>query len=232
MLVVLVPKLSATKDEVVAHPSATVEFNQNLVPLNLTLQRFGAAKPRGDNFFNLLGMSAGGRELNSTDPVTSEFAPGQFTDLNNDQKMSAPAFQELPSGMRANGAALVKFSTPVKRDYGYQDHVIDSAAEEFRFFAKTVNYSLSAATALTLLGGSALGHSDLYKERSAALPTGNEIKVGGGGYRVVHTATMQPAVGIDASSSHIGAVKALGNLISSNPALAGKLMVVPEHELV
>jgi hypothetical protein len=230
MMVVLVPRVASLDNEVVAHPSASIEFNQNLLPLNLTLQRFGAAKPSTENNFDLLGMSAGGDLV--AEAVFGEFPPAQYTELTNDQKMSAPAFQQLRSGIRAKGEALVKFSTPVKRDYGYQDHVVDSAAEEFRFLNLLTTFNVLSSTAASYLGGSALGHSDVYKDRVAALPTGDEIKLTASGYRVVNTATLAIAGDAIASTSHIEAVQALSIMVSASPALAGKLMVVPEHELV
>ena len=230
MMVVLVSKVATLENEVVAHPSASIEFNQNLLPLNVTLQRFGAAKPANENNFDLLGMSATADLV--PEAVSGEFPPGQFFELNNDQKMSAPAFQQLRSGIRAKGESLVSFTNPVKRDYGYQDHVVDSAAEEFRFLNVLTTFNVFSSTAASYLGGSALAHSDVYKDRVASLPTGNEIKVTAGAYRVVHSATLQAADEASAASSHIEAVQAISRMVAASPALAGKLLVVPEHELV
>ena len=102
--------------------------------------------------------------------MKTEFAPAQFFELTNDQKMSAPAFREFDSGLRANAAALVKFSAAVPRDFGYEDGVKDDAAEEFKFLAKRRS-TIDATLAIDTLAGGALGRSDLYKERVNALAT-------------------------------------------------------------
>ncbi len=232
LLVALVRNRVTRKDEVVAHPSGTIEFNQNLVPLELNLERFGAAKPKGDTFFALSDMTVGGNVLpvSATEKIISEFAPGQYRELTNDQKMSAPAFQNMPSGIRASGAALVSFTKAIERPIGYRSDVIDEAAQESVFAFLVTQFDLSALTAVSLLGGSALGRSQLYDQRRAALPTGNEIRVESGGYRVVHAATMEPAAA--SSSSHVYAVAAMHDLVAANPALAGALVVVGDHELV
>lgn len=231
LLVQLKPKLAVADTEVLAHPSATLEFNERAIPLKVTLQRFGAAKPSGPAFFDVTGMAAGADFV--AEPVQTEFAPAQFFELTNDQKMSSPAFKPFDSGLRASAGALVKFPKSVQRDFGYEYGVIDAIAEESQLvFLKKVSYSLTAAVAIETLAGGAIGRSELYRERAAALPTGNEIRMSPGGYRIVDAATMQPTASLATLSNHIVAEQALQAIVTASPAYAGKLMVIPEHELV
>ena len=127
MLVQLVPRMTVGENDVLAHPSAVLEFNQRAIPLKQTLQRFGAAKPVGPVFFDVSGLRTTAGDLFG-DPVRTEFAPAQFFELTNDQKMSSPAFKELDSGFRADAARLVRFAKPVERDFGYEDGVRDAEA--------------------------------------------------------------------------------------------------------
>lgn len=229
LLVQLRSKLRVAENEILAHPSATLEFTERAIPLKVTLQRFGAAKPVGPALFDIIGMTAG-VDL-ATEPVKTEFAPAQFFELSNDDKMSAPAFRSFDSGLRANGLALVRFGKAVQRDFGYEDGVIDAVAEEFRFRSKVLRFDVDAIQAAQSLGGGALGRSELYRERRAALPSGDEIKLAPGGYRVVDAATLQPAASVAALDNHVAADQALRSLVAASPALAGRLMVVAEHEL-
>jgi len=231
MLVQLVPRLQVDKTEVLAHPSAILEFSEHALPLKVTLQRFGAAKPQGAAFFDVVGMMTSAGDL-VTEPVRSEFAPAQFFELTNDQKMSSPAFKEFDSGVRANPAALVKFVEPVPRDFGYESGVKDAIAEEFPQRLRGMLTSVDSARALAWLGGGSLARSDLYKERTAARPTGQEIKINPGGYRIVDAATQVAVTGVGILSNDIVAGQKVQQMVVESPALAGRLIALPEHELV
>jgi hypothetical protein len=227
LLVTLKANLTVGDGELLAHPSATLEFNQNTVPLKLTLQRFFAGKPSGDKIFDLTGMSPAPLV---SEPVRSEFAPAQYFDLSNDDKMSAPAFRNLESGIRANGAALVQHGGDAPRDYHYRDNIIDSAGQESPFFGKYARLQIAGRAALAGLNGSAVAQSGVFLDRVNARPTGDEVKVSTGGYRIVDSATMQPAVK-STLDSHIAASQTLSGMLAANPSLTGKLMVVSEHEV-
>ena len=230
LLVQLTPRLGVTDPaEILAHPAATLEFNERAMPLKVKLERFGAAKPTGAATFEITGMTA-----NADLPIEtlkSEFAPAQFFELTNDQKASAPAFQTFDSGVRANGLALVAFSKSAPRDFGYEDGWIDAATEISRARSRLVAYDVSAAYALESLGGSALAQSSVYKERAAALPTGLEIKLNPGAYQVVDAATLQPAALAGVHGSAVAAQQAMQSLVAASPGLAGRLQVVAQHEL-
>jgi len=231
LLVQLTPKLGvAHADEILAHPSATLEFNERALPLRVKVQRFGAAKPMGAANFDITAMVVAGAELVPV-RVESEFAPAQFFDLTNDQKASAPAFQSLDSGVRADAGKLVAFSKAVPRDFGYEDGVRDAAAAASRFRSTTVVFNTSAAYALQSLAGSALAQSSAYKERVATLPTGLEVKLNSSAYQVIDMNTMQPVSAAGAHGSAVAARQALQGLLAAMPALAGSLQVMAAHEL-
>ena len=230
LLVQLKPKLPIAAGEILAHPSSTLEFSERAIPLKVTIQRFGAAKPSGPSRFEVTGMTAG--DDLAVAPVQSEFAPAQFFELSNDAKVSAPAFQAFDSGLRADPVALVRFGKPVRRDFGYEDGVIDSAAQEFAHRSSVLSHAVDTLQALDLLAGSSAGRSDLFRARSATLPTGTEVRLAPVGYRVVDVATMKPAVAAAGLDSHVAAQQALQRIVAESPALAGRLTVVPEHELV
>lgn len=232
----LSPNLATAENEVLAHPSATLAFNQHSLPLGENLRRFGAAKPVGATFFDLVGMSTSRGSLETGEPpLHSEFAPAQFFELSNDEKISAPAFKDFKSGLQADGSELARFTKAVRHDLGYEVHVIDPDAEDAPFiFLKALRFNLQKSQALDLLRGSAIARSDVYRERFANLPTGDEIKPASaaGSYRVVDKTTLTPVVGVGALDNHIAAKRVHADMVASNPGLAGKLMVVPEHELV
>lgn len=233
MLVQLVPRMKVKEDDVLAHPSAVLEFNQRAIPLKQTLQRFGAAKPVGPAFFDVAGLTTTAGDLVG-EPVQTEFAPAQFFELTNDQKMSSPAFKELDSGFRANAAALVRFAKPVERDFGYEDGVRDAVAVDAPLLGLVLILvaGIDSTLALDWLGGASVARSELFKERVAALPTGQEVKINPGRYRIVDASTQLPVTGVGALSNEFVAAQTVQQLVTASPALAGQLAVLPEHELV
>jgi hypothetical protein len=235
LVVQLVPRLSIAENETLAHPSATLEFNQHTLPLNETLQRFGAAVPAGARFFDIIGMKTKHGSLPALEvlPLKSEFAPAQFFELSNDEKISAPAFRSFKSGVRADGAALVEFTKAVRRDLVYEAHVIDPVAEDApQSLAKLLLFNVRASEAANLLRGAAIARSSIYKDRVASLPTGAEVKRVTPGYCVVDKATLTPIAGIGVLDNHVTAKRAHADAVALNPSLAGKLLVISENELV
>jgi hypothetical protein len=85
--------------EILAHPHATLQVTQRLVPLERTLERFGGDLPSGPNLFRIASATLAG---NATEPQPLEdlFAPAQFTALTDDEKLARPSFELMRSGVR------------------------------------------------------------------------------------------------------------------------------------
>jgi hypothetical protein len=96
---------------VLAHPLATPQVRQRVVPLERTLDRFGTSVPSGAKRFRITLATIGGVRTTVT-PLTDRFAPAQFTALSDDAKLSAPSFEPMTSGAAlgadgyATGAAV------------------------------------------------------------------------------------------------------------------------------
>jgi hypothetical protein len=230
LLVLLKRKIEIAENEILAHPSATIQFEQRALPLAVTIQRFGAAKPKDENFFDVVGVSAAS-DL-AADRVESEFAPAQFFELTEDQKMSAPSFRNEKSGLRANGAALVRFEEATPREFRYEDKAIDPDAVDSIIVGRLRELtSISFEHAFAALDGSALAFSDLYRERVSALPTGDEIKISAGGFVVLNVNTMMPVGAAPEHASMTAAEQFRTSTIAANPALAGELAVMSTLEV-
>jgi hypothetical protein len=235
VLVVLRPSLSAAADDdfVLAHPSATIEFNQHAMPLGVIVQRFGAAPITAPTQIDITSLRTVSREL-AREPVKTEFAPAQYFDLTPDQRLVEPAFREMLSGARASPAELVAFGKETVRLYGYESHVFDKAAVEPipGLLKAFVHYDLTAALAVDALGGSAVGRSDMYRERVNARPSDRAIEASAERFVVIDAATMRPEAALAASESYGAATQALEGVVANNPELASRLVIVSEHELV
>jgi hypothetical protein len=83
---------------VAVHPFAEVVVRERAVPLGYPITQFGNV-PVAAQRFDIVGVRVGSTGVAST-PVTDAFAPGQFTRLTADQRLAAPSFEQLGSGVR------------------------------------------------------------------------------------------------------------------------------------
>ncbi|MGW0605371.1 DUF6603 domain-containing protein [Streptomyces sp. NPDC002640] len=111
--VVSLRQLPDTDGQLVVHPLGGLSFTQRVAPLGLTLQRFGGAPVTGARRLDLDPELT----VEDADPATAtapvplrltptrdHFAPAQFLDLTDEEKLSAPSFERLVAGGTAEGA--------------------------------------------------------------------------------------------------------------------------------
>jgi hypothetical protein len=76
-----------------------VRGDANIVPLDLDISRFGQAAPAGARRFTISSISLGGQNQ-TVRPLRDFFAPAQFFDMSDDEKLSRPSFEPMPAGER------------------------------------------------------------------------------------------------------------------------------------
>ena len=101
-------RLPAT-DGVLLHPLGTLTVRQTVVPLGLSrdIDRVGTGTPGAARRFAIT-QAAIGPANQSRDPVHELFAPAQFFDMSDDEKLAAPSFEAMQAGV-ALGAAGYAF---------------------------------------------------------------------------------------------------------------------------
>lgn len=141
--------------DVLAHPLGRLTVRQRVVPLNIELTRYGNARPAGDRRFSVSVTISGAAPVPAPQSVRDIFAPAQFFDLTDDEKLSRPSFEEFDAGL-SFGAAGVSHGTAVARDVDYEQSVVDVVHQIVRPLAA---YQIPAdvASALVLSGSAAQG---------------------------------------------------------------------------
>jgi hypothetical protein len=124
-LVTLREETAATADLIV-HPLSRLSVRQRVLPLNREIARFGSARPSGAREFHITEPRINGQPADLT-PVAEYFAPAQFFDMPDDQKLSAPSFELMAAGVRI-GADSSAFGSAVAADLSYEEIIVDSAA--------------------------------------------------------------------------------------------------------
>jgi hypothetical protein len=111
---------------VVAHPLGTLTVSQGVVPLNLTrdIDRIGAATPSGGRRFAITAVRIGTDPV-ATSPARDQFAPAQFFDLTDDERLAAPSFEEMDSGVSFGDVEYgIDAATQVSAPFEYTDITI------------------------------------------------------------------------------------------------------------
>jgi hypothetical protein len=133
-LLVALRKLDPAESQFVLHPVGTLQISQRAVPLDLVLDRIGGQKPSDANHFTLGVTSA---ELVKTRDLQEPFAPAQFKDFDDADKLAQPAYAPLDSGVELSAAgAAYASATAITRIVRYDLTIVDTKLRRLkqRFF--------------------------------------------------------------------------------------------------
>jgi uncharacterized protein DUF6603 len=192
----LPPQEAAGK--VLAHPLAELSVRQKVLPFGIALERFGAAVPTTPGPFEIAQVQIGTRA--PAPPVAANalrdaFARGQFVNLTEDEKVSAPGFEPFRCGQTSIGTDAIVFPAAAKQsaDADYDATVIDnkedrgsgrtdtSATFSDVAFLRAAEFGAARQTPMAATGSA----------KFAGTPKG--IKVHPPAYRVADTGTLDPA---------------------------------------
>jgi len=224
-LLVSLRKLDLPGDALVLHPIGTLEINQAAIPLGLTLEKVGAQKPADADRFALSVASPG---LAKRRDARRGFAPAQFRDLNDAQKLAAPAFQNEVSGVELGVVGSdFRAGRAVKRSLRYEITTIDTYYRRFTRRFKVLGLTLFAHF---LKGGAVSKNAFSQGRRKGIQPFDDSIRVSQGEYAVVFTTDNRAASAASAGfASESEAREWMHNAAEADPNIS--LHVIPAHEM-
>jgi hypothetical protein len=216
-------RTSTSDTSLVLHPLGQLRVSQRVVPLGMDIARFGNARPSGPNRFTITNASLGGVPVTAP-TINDRFARSQFFDMTDDQKLTAPAFESMPSGVEI-GTQMVFNGPPVAASAADEKLIYDMPT---RTTTPGDTYTVSPAQVITLARSS---------EASATRPgrgkysgPARKVAVAGPRYVVASTNDLTPQAvpGTDAgaTTSYSAALAAMRTAIAANPAQRGQLQVL------
>ena len=110
------------------HPNDLVSVRQNTVPLGVTIDKFAEQRPDRGNRFQI-ALRRGSDGFAAT-PVRSHFAPAQFFDRRDEDKLAARAYEPFDAGAHISDLDAPVFETWTTADVAYESGYIDDAAGE------------------------------------------------------------------------------------------------------
>jgi hypothetical protein len=114
-------------DALLAHPMGQLTVRQRVVPLGIPIERFGGVPIGGAPRTYTLGYRIGDSLVPSGDTVRDAWAPGDFFLLDDDQKLSRPSFEHLPSGNAGIATVGVTYgAVRAGAETDYNTRVIDA----------------------------------------------------------------------------------------------------------
>lgn len=225
-LLVSLRSLPADEAALVLHPLGVLRVSQRFVPLALTLDKIGNQRP-GD--VNHLSLAITGGGLSQVGPAQEQFAPAQFQDLSDADKLSSPAFGPQDGGidLSASGAQL-RSSRMVRRVVRYEEIIIDS---NFKRFARRFVRFPGVLFDFFLGRGSVTKSVLSQAHRQQYQPFADRMDVMAEGYAVVLTTDNTPYAAASVGfASEASAREYVTRAVSGDPNLAEQIQVVPTFE--
>ncbi len=218
---VSIKKIDLPSEEIVLHPFGILSVSQKVVPLQLTINKFGNKKPAADTLFDI--TYGGG----STVYAEEEFAPANFVQMNDSDKLSRKSFEKMKSGLGFQGSDTTSHGFEIDKDVKYELIYVHKRKQLsikggiIRLFA-----SVFAATAK----GNAISKNSYSFSKKKATNAPARIEVSQQGYSVVNVSDMEIHPGTSTIASEAEAYMIHDALIAKNPSLKGSIQVVSNSE--
>jgi hypothetical protein len=224
-LLVALRQLDPAEAQFVLHPVGTLQISQRAVPLDFVLDRVGAQRPSDVNRFRLDVTSS---ELETRD-LQEPFAPAQFKDFSDADKLAQPAYAPLDSGVELSSSAALDSATAITRIVRYDLTIIDTKLlrRKQRFFvypgALFVHFLAGASVTRSVF--SAFHESQMRPFDSAVSVSPETFAVA---LRSNNTVVSADAAGF---LSQAAAADFLARAVAEDPSLEETLHVLPQFEV-
>lgn len=94
----LVSISKSDEEGLIINSSDRLLFNQNAVPLDRDIQRVGEALPGDVKQISIVEIKVGSHSFTDMETLTTLFAPAQYTDMTDQEKLKAENFEQMHSG--------------------------------------------------------------------------------------------------------------------------------------
>jgi hypothetical protein len=217
--------------DIVVHPMGSLTVREKVVPLDVPVTKFGNTVPADGGQFSIDSVTLG-TSTAALNSVQDAFARGQFQQLSDSDKISAPAFEQFDCGVTI-GDPAVQAGHDAPRTVTMQWRYIPDPTK-----ASVLNQF--AAVSAELLGACVefgAGARALVANTGLARYTGpgtaSILATGPVSYVVTSTEDLSVRADIipAAGATHYAASSALAGYLAANPAEAGRLQVMPAYEV-
>jgi hypothetical protein len=215
------------------HPVGIVAISQNVVPLDIAIERIGAQRPADARTFSIAAVTVNGEAQGTPRQAEESFAPAQYFDMSDADKLASPSFKNFSSGIRVGDADRMRAGYAAAREVKYEIKYIDSARDQRLAAPPSRNlFELDAHAFRAWALKGAISKSELSfarRKKSARAPAA--VATNQEEFAIVHADTLALFDGGSLMGTEIAARQRITSLIAANPALRGALHVVPKFEM-
>ena len=213
-------KLPDAATTLVMHPFGALEITQKLLPLHVAIQHFGTRVPVAGSTFTIgdVMLGAGGADVANT---REEFAPAQFFNLSDAEKLSRPSFSDYDAGIVIGGSLAAQTDFMRQQALTYELIYIPEQSPFSLFF----NLSLELAGAVAF--GSAAAQSPVSHVNNSVSPLEIRASAMQESWAVVSTSNLTlhaPDLVFDnATAAH----QAVQQILERQPEFFGAIQAAP-----
>jgi hypothetical protein len=208
------------------HPVGTLKISQKVVPLNVAIDRIGSQRPSDGREFRIVNP----QHAVTTNTPQEAFAPAQFFDLTDEQKLTSASFKDLDSGVRIGDAAQLHTGYATAREVEYEVKYIDSQRDQRLSGGGKHVLDTGAFNTWTLHGAIAQSQLSFARQRKSSMAP-EAVVVSQEPFAIVNNGDLQLFDESSLLGSELAAVARLNTLIETNPGLKRTIQVIPAFEL-
>lgn len=215
---------------VLVKPYGSLEVDQKVVPLDMTMEKFGNYQPEDISKVIIKEIVIGNVAQDDDDVIDlrNSFAPAAYKKLADNDKLSAPSYEKQKSGVRASSTDAIVFDYGINRKVEYESIISDFEEEELGLLQFNANFFKG------FVSGGDVGRSPLSKKlKNAKVRANKTVSIGGEKYAVVSGADLKNiAAGNKVFNSKADADEYIKETVKNDPSKKGKILISPAFQMV
>lgn len=222
----------ALENDLVLHPMGVLSVRQNIVPLEEEIEKYGTPNIIGENTFTLDSLNIGGTQVDDLESLKESYAPSQYFDMNDDDKLKSSSYTSYKSGVRSKVDDLLETNFMRAVDVAYDITMKDGPLDE----DQVVSFDDNVFKAEEFYNGGSIGRNSLSKKNKRNKLIDNRLfKMDSDRFVIINNDSMGPYEELvegemevyksDSLSSALAKLRSLGENEAKN------YTVVPEYEL-
>lgn len=114
----------SAEEGLILTPNGSIEISQKIVPFDVEISKFGQFKPSDFTKFEIIEIKIGNSNTDF-EYVKEDFAPANFLDLGDNEKLTIPSFNKENSGVKLSGTTVLKSGSVLDREVVYERLIMD-----------------------------------------------------------------------------------------------------------
>ncbi len=244
-LITLRKDIDLAEGEVLMAAFGTLTVSQKIVPLGISIERFGNNNPTGDKLFEIsdirLYNSSGTTPLD-TETAREDFVPAAYKEMSDDDKLSAPSFEKLKGGFKTTGTDEPETQWGINKNVEYEVIISDTERMNDNPDRGLTSYGIHQSDLLTIPAelfthfakGGAVSNSVLSgKNRVRTFNNPKKVTLGTEHFVIARKNDLKVFDSVTfQQGSRAEANEAFLNAATADPSLKDELIIIPDYKAV